>query len=108
MDNTTANALFRLPVDNELYAVSVCRTRWLESIVEGYNEDEQAKTVLQELSLVRSNNQGYSLNKGNMRFKDRIWLGNNNALWKPFPLINLNFFSQSTLFRTSGVIYVQF
>jgi hypothetical protein len=78
-DNTAADALSRLPAKNELHAISLCRPRWLESIVQGYIEDEQAKNLLQELSLVSPNTQGYSLNQGIIRFKDRIWLGNNKA-----------------------------
>ena len=76
-DNTAADALSRLPVDNELHAISVCRPQWLESIMEGYNTDDQAKALLQELSLVSPNAKGYSLNQGIIRFRDRIWLGNN-------------------------------
>jgi hypothetical protein len=78
-DNTAADALSMLPTENELHAISLCRPRWLESIVQGYIEDEQAKNLLQELSPVSPNTQGYSLNQGIIRFKDRIWLGNNKA-----------------------------
>lgn len=76
-DNTAADALSRHPVENELFAISLCRPRWLETIVEGYIVDDQAKTLLQELSIHSPNPRGYSLHQGLIRYKDRIWLGNN-------------------------------
>jgi hypothetical protein len=77
-DNIAADSLSRLPSENELFSISICRPRWLESIVEGYEKDEKAKTLLQELSIASPNKQGYTLHKGLIRFKDRIWLGNNS------------------------------
>jgi hypothetical protein len=77
-DNSAADALSRLTMNNELYAIYVSRPRWLESITEGYEKDEQAKKLLQELSIHSPNKQGYSLQQGLIRFKHRVWLGNNS------------------------------
>ncbi|KAK1685027.1 hypothetical protein QYE76_045875 [Lolium multiflorum] len=76
-ENSAADALSRLPADNALYAISLSRPKWLESITEGYAADEQAKALLQELSLSSPNKNGYSLQQGLIRYKDRLWLGNN-------------------------------
>jgi hypothetical protein len=76
-DNSTADALSRVPTANELHAISLCRPRWLEIITEGYDKDDKAKTLLQELSIASPNAQGYSLHQGLIRHKDRIWLGHN-------------------------------
>lgn len=40
-------------------------------------EDQDARTKLAELSLSSSNDKGFSLHDGIIRFKDRIWVGNN-------------------------------
>jgi hypothetical protein len=76
-DNSAADALSRIPTANELHAISLCRPRWLEIIIEGYDKDDKAKTLLQELSIASPNAQGYSLHQGLIRHKDRIRLGHN-------------------------------
>lgn len=81
-DNSAADALSRQPSENELFHISLCRPRWLEIIVEGYDQDEKSKTLLQELSLVTPNSRGYSLHTGLIRYKDRIWISNNTEAHK--------------------------
>jgi hypothetical protein len=66
-ENSAADALSRLPSDNDLYAISLCRPKWLESITDGYAADEKAKALLQELSISNPNKNGYSLNQGLIR-----------------------------------------
>jgi hypothetical protein len=46
-------------------------------IVEGYSTGPRAQLLLQELSVSNPNEQGFSLRQGVIRYKDRIWLGNN-------------------------------
>jgi hypothetical protein len=50
----------------------------MEIIIEGYQQDTQAKQLLTELSLCPQNDKGYSLVDGILKHKGRIWLGNNN------------------------------
>jgi hypothetical protein len=76
-DNTAADALSRNPAANELYHIPVAKPRWLEIIAEGYLKDPKAQLLLQELSFHNPNERGYALCQGIIRFKDRIWLGNN-------------------------------
>jgi hypothetical protein len=75
-DNSAADALSRLPNDH-LLNISLCRPRWLEIIVEGYEQDAKAKKLLTELAVSTPNSQGYALHQGLIRYKDRVWLGNN-------------------------------
>lgn len=47
----------------------------MEIIIEGYLQDEPTKQLLSKLSVTRSNQKGYSLKDGIVRYKGRIWLG---------------------------------
>ena len=75
--NKAADALSRRPQTSNSYAISEVQPRWLDTVVEGYQNDDKAKTLLSELSLQGFNNQGYSLHSGVIRHKGRVWLGNN-------------------------------
>ncbi|WVZ76979.1 LOW QUALITY PROTEIN: hypothetical protein U9M48_024887, partial [Paspalum notatum var. saurae] len=44
---------------------------------QGYEDDQQAKQLLTELSVSQDNSQGFSLVDGILRFKGRVWVGNN-------------------------------
>lgn len=77
--NRAADALSRRPSDEECTAVSTVTPRWLETVIEGYAQDPQAQQLLQELSLTKSNGQGYSLEGGVLRHKGRVWLGTHKA-----------------------------
>ncbi|WVZ94694.1 LOW QUALITY PROTEIN: hypothetical protein U9M48_040559 [Paspalum notatum var. saurae] len=65
-DNRVADALSRR---------STSTPCWLEVIIKGYQNDPRAQ--LTELSLTGSNDRGYSLTDGILKYKGRIWLGNN-------------------------------
>lgn len=54
--------------------------------MEGYEQDGQAKKLLEELALVTPNSRGYSLHQGIIRYKDRVWLGNNPEAHKAIML----------------------
>jgi hypothetical protein len=51
-------------------------------VAEGYSQDPEAKALLTELSLVGSNEKGYSLDDGIIKYKGRIWLGNHKEAHK--------------------------
>jgi hypothetical protein len=77
-ENKAADALSRRvhSSDAELFALSEARPAWLEEVVTGYAGDEQVQKLLAELAI--SQTQGpFSLQQGLIRFKGRIWLGNN-------------------------------
>lgn len=48
-------------------------------VLEGYNNDPQATQLLTELSIVGTNDKAYSLTDRVIRYKGRIWLGNQEA-----------------------------
>ncbi|CAN6292538.1 unnamed protein product [Urochloa humidicola] len=74
-DNKAADALSRKPSTVVCAAVSMSKPRWLEIVTEGYEKDPTTKQLLSELSLTGSNDKGFSLSDGLIRFKGRIWLG---------------------------------
>jgi hypothetical protein len=49
----------------------------LERLQEGYLEDPTAIKLLEALSIAGTNEQGYSLEDDIIRFKGRVWVGNN-------------------------------
>ncbi|WVZ77328.1 LOW QUALITY PROTEIN: hypothetical protein U9M48_025207 [Paspalum notatum var. saurae] len=77
MHNRVADALSRKVhgSSDTVLAISGSTPRWLEIIMEGYQQDPQTKELLTELSLTGSNGKGFSLVDGVIRFKGRIWLG---------------------------------
>jgi hypothetical protein len=80
-ENKAADALSHRvhPVDAEVMAISECRPAWLEEVLAGYVTDPQSQRLLAELDL--HPDQGpFSLTQGLIRYKGRIWLGENKVL----------------------------
>jgi hypothetical protein len=75
--NRAADALSRRPHNQSAYSVSVVRPRWVETVIDGYQQDDRAKELVTELSITGFNEQGYSMQDGIIRFKGRVWLGSN-------------------------------
>jgi hypothetical protein len=75
LENKAADALSRQEIHEEVQAISVSTPRWLEIVIEGYTNDDQAQTLLTELALIGTNDKGYSLVDGVIRYKGRVWLG---------------------------------
>jgi hypothetical protein len=75
-ENVVADALSRNTTTEEFFAISECKPRWLEIIVEGYEQDPNTKQLLTELCVTGSNSKGFTLTDGLIRFKGTIWLGN--------------------------------
>ena len=78
-ENVAADALSRCVVDTDkhLMSLSSCTWSWLEKLQEGYQDDPVTKQLLTELSLNASSNSDYSLSQGIIRYKGRIWVGQN-------------------------------
>ena len=76
LENKAAAALSRQSTSDQLLAISVSTPKWLEIIIEGYQQDPDAKQLLAELSVVGTNDKGYTLTDGVIRYKGKIWLGN--------------------------------
>jgi hypothetical protein len=82
LDNKAADALSRKVIYDETHAISVNTPRWLEIIEEGYTQDEQTKLLLTELSVSGSNDKGFSLKDGLIRYKGKVWLGSHGGAHK--------------------------
>ena len=80
--NKAADALSRRPQHNALMAVSEVKPKWLETVLEGYQQDPVAKKLLTELAISPNLDQEYSLNDGVIRYKGRVWLGHNKEAHK--------------------------
>jgi hypothetical protein len=76
VNNSVAVALSRQDQPEQMQAMSTCRPKWLEIIVEGYQKDPDAKQLLTELSITGSNDKGFQLQDGVIKYKDRVWLSN--------------------------------
>lgn len=70
MDNKAADALSRQPEQPHLLAALVVTPRWLEIVIEGYQQDEASKHLLAELTLTGTNDKGFSLVDGVIRHKN--------------------------------------
>jgi transposase InsO family protein len=77
--NAAADALSRQQDASPIAAVSAVTPVWMENLQLGYQDDPESKKLLAELSAtsVHSNTDGYTLVDGLIRYKDRIWVGNN-------------------------------
>lgn len=82
MLNGAADALSRQENHMELDAISISKPKWMEVIIEGYQQDDAAKTLLTELSLIGQNDKGYTLVDGVIKYKWRVWLGNHEEAHK--------------------------
>jgi hypothetical protein len=71
-ENKAADALSRPCTTENSYAISVSTPKWLEIIVQGYQEDPQAKQLLTELSIASPNSQGFALVDGFIKHKGKI------------------------------------
>ncbi|WVZ70538.1 hypothetical protein U9M48_019198 [Paspalum notatum var. saurae] len=76
--NLAADALSRCQSQGTVTAVSTCTPVWQDRVIEGYEDDPMAQKLLTELSVSSDNKHGYSLHNGVIRFKGRVWLGNNS------------------------------
>lgn len=67
------------PESLSCFAMSIVTPVWLEEVAHGYQEDESSKALLESLLLGKTDTQ-FTLQNGLIRFKGRIWIGNNALL----------------------------
>ena len=81
-ENRVADALSRRPHDSEpvLLAMSSCAPSVTSAIIQGYNQDEEAQLLLSKLTIDPSAVPHFTIQEGLLRYKKRIWLGNNRDL----------------------------
>jgi hypothetical protein len=81
VDNSVADALSRRSHGMvQLSALSVVTPRWLSEVIQGYQSDPQAIKLISQLAIDPNAVVDYSLCKGLLRHKNRIWVGNNPQL----------------------------
>jgi hypothetical protein len=74
-ENRVADALSRRPhEDSSVLAISSSQPVWMEELELAYQSDPRAVELLRNLAMSPSSEPGYTLHKGVIRYKDRIWL----------------------------------
>ena len=79
-ENRVADALSRRSSTDQVLALSTSTPLWLEAVVSAYASDPQAQELITKLSLKQDVVPYYTLSGGVLRFKNRIWVGNNTSL----------------------------
>lgn len=80
-DNSAANSLSRRAhPKHSCCAMSVVTPEWCQDIIAGYHQDKQSTTLLEKLVTNGSVVPHFTLDKGLIRYKNRIWVGNNRPL----------------------------
>jgi hypothetical protein len=79
-DNKVADALSMVGINFQLAAISGVVPIWVQEVINSYHTDAEALKLLQELVVVSPNSDGYSLVEGVIRYKGKIWIGDNFAL----------------------------
>lgn len=53
---------------------------WIQEILNSYTTDPRAQELLTKLVVVESDDSGFTLDQGLIRYKKKIWVANNSAL----------------------------
>lgn len=79
VDNGAADALSRVPVA-QCTAMTVCQPHWLHEVLQSYETDPVAQELLVKLSDASVVTPHYTLQDGIIRYKGRLWIGNDVTL----------------------------
>lgn len=80
-DNRVADDLSRRPnYQSKLWSLSTCVPSSSSSVLQGYDQDPDAKDLLAKLTVNPDAVNNFSLRDGLLRYKNRIWLGTNTVL----------------------------
>lgn len=79
-DNGAADSLSRIGHLLDVQAISVCQPDWLQEVLNSYTTDTVTSQLLQELAIHSPNDKGFSLEKGLLKYKGRLVIGDNLAL----------------------------
>lgn len=78
-ENSAADSLSRYPFAN-CEALSFSQPQWLQEVVETYSGNPYAHSLLTKLALHPDVVPSFSLRDGLLRYKSRIWIGDDSAL----------------------------
>jgi hypothetical protein len=81
-DNRVADALSCMSSSEQALAISSATPQWLEAVVASYTADPRAQELVTKLSLQADVVPHFTLVNGVLRFKNRIWVGNDPSLQK--------------------------
>jgi hypothetical protein len=57
-----------------------CQPLWIQELLNSYATDTRAQELLSRLALQSPDEQGYSLDKGLIRYNGRLWIAENTSL----------------------------
>jgi hypothetical protein len=77
VENCVADSLSRV---GHLMETFVCKLEWIQEVVNSYTTDKDMTELLQQLTILSPNEQGYSLEHGIIKFQGRMVIGSNLAL----------------------------
>lgn len=81
INNGAADSLSRKPpASSQLLAVSTVLPTWLSAVQASYQADEMAQKLLQKIAVAPASEENYTLSQGILRYKGRIWVGNDKSL----------------------------
>ncbi|WVZ95213.1 hypothetical protein U9M48_041007, partial [Paspalum notatum var. saurae] len=80
-ENRAADALSRKPSHTaSCAAITTVSPHWLDEVLQGYTADTHAQDLIAKLLLDPTAVPSFSLSAGLLRYKGRIWIGNNPSL----------------------------
>jgi hypothetical protein len=79
-ENLAADALSRVNHLMALQAVSEVQPIWVQEVLNSYAIDAKAQYLLLQLAINSPNESGFSLEKGLIKCKGKIWIANYSAL----------------------------
>jgi hypothetical protein len=79
-DNGAADSLSRVGHLLAAQVISNCTPDWLHEVLNSYSTDSISSSLLQELAVKSPNDKGYHLDKGLIKYKGRLLIGDNLAL----------------------------
>jgi hypothetical protein len=83
VENGAADALSRMPpVESALFSLSTAVPQWLLQVADSYVQDVRAQALLAALATSRSDSTHYTLHSGIIRYKGRVWVGNDPSIHK--------------------------
>ena len=81
IENRVADALSRVQTQHnpEILAVSLLQPVWLQELVDSYSSDPPTSKFLATLA-IQGSSDDFTLQQGVIKFRGRIWIGNNSAI----------------------------
>lgn len=80
IDNNAADSLSRIGHLFLVTSTSTCQPSWIQEVRNSYQTDAKATELLQALAVRSPDDQGHELDRGMIKFKGRLWIGDNAAL----------------------------